>query len=90
MARILKVVAMNGDNINDGAKYLRMEPPMISVVSLVLAEPTKNDPVVLGLSIINVSFQLTGSIKTNIDTDINVKHQACLSRLNCILLLGIF
>ena len=45
MARILKVVAMNGDNINDGAKYLRMEPPMISVVSLVLAEPTKNDPV---------------------------------------------
>ena len=89
MARILKVVAMNGDNINDGAKYLRMEPPMISVVSLVLAEPTKNDPVVLGLSI-NVSFQLTGSIKTNIDTDINVKHQACLSRLNCILLLGIF
>ena len=78
MARILKVVAMNGDNINDGAKYLRMEPPMISVVSLVLAEPTKNDPVVLGL-IINVSFQLTGSIKTNIDTDINVKHQAWVS-----------
>ena len=73
MARILKVVAMNGDNINDGAKYLRMEPPMISVVSLVLAEPTKNDPVVLGLSI-NVSLQLTGSIKTNIDTNINVKH----------------
>ena len=62
-----------------GAKYLRMEPPMISVVSLVLAEPTKNDPVVLGLSIINVLFQLTGSIKTNIDTDINVKHQAWVS-----------
>ena len=77
VATILKVVAMNGDNINDdgsGAKYLRMEPPMISVVSLVLAEPTKNDPVVLGLSITNVSFQLTGSIKTNIDTDINVEH----------------
>ena len=76
MATILKVVAMNDDG--SGAKYLRMEPPMISVVSLVLAEPTKNDPVVLGLSI-NVSLQLTGSIKTNIDTDINVKHQACLS-----------
>ena len=73
---------MNGYNINDdgsGAEYLRIEPPMISVVSLVLAEPTKNDPVVLGLSIINVLFQLTGSIKTNIDADINVRHQACLS-----------
>ena len=48
MARILKVVAMNGYNIyydGSGAKYLRIEPPMISVVSLVLAEPTKNDPV---------------------------------------------
>ena len=77
MATILKVVAMNDDG--SGAKYLRMEPPMISVVSLVLAEPTKNDPVVLGLSIINVLFQLTGSIKTNIDTDINVKHQAWVS-----------
>ena len=28
--------------------YLRMVPPMISVVSRVLAEPTKNDPAVLG------------------------------------------
>ena len=27
--------------------YLRMVPPMISVVSRVLAEPTKNEPVVL-------------------------------------------
>ena len=48
VASMSKVVAMNGDNINDdgsGAKYLRIEPPMISVVSLVLAEPTKNDPV---------------------------------------------
>ena len=48
MASMSKVVATNGDNINDdgsGAKYLRIEPPMISVVSLVLAEPTKNDPV---------------------------------------------
>ena len=27
--------------------YLRMVPPMISVVSRVLAEPTKNDPAVL-------------------------------------------
>ena len=48
MALFLKVVAMNGYNIyhdGSGAKYLRIEPPMISVVSLVLAEPTKNDPV---------------------------------------------
>ena len=82
VASMSKVVAMNGDNINDdgsGAEYLRIDPPMISVVSLVLAEPTKNDPVVLGLSIINVLFQLTGSIKTNIDADINVKRQASLS-----------
>ena len=48
VASMSKEVAINGDNINDdgsGAKYLRIEPPMISVVSLVLAEPTKNDPV---------------------------------------------
>ena len=80
MALFLKVVAMNGYNIyydGSGAKYLRIEPPMISVVSLVLAEPTKNDPV--GPQHHQVSFQLTGSIKTNIDADINVKRQACLS-----------
>ena len=40
MATMLKTMMMM-------TNYLRMVPPMISVVSRVLAEPTKNDPAVL-------------------------------------------
>jgi len=37
-------VCLSSGGERRGERGLRMEPPMISVVSLVLAEPTKNDP----------------------------------------------